>query len=520
MLQDLPELVLNLVCDYLSYEDVLVLRSTCKGLKRFIDGKHFTKLNLFVRNFSYPSWLFYGGDSIGYPHSYHSDDTAILVSDRFKERFYNVQRMVICSKTGYSDLRRHDETEYDLNCLNFFGALRHLVIDRLPRTRGKLNLPELRIAEFQNYENFKPEFYELKDSSLELNCPRLRALKVKFCRPVLTGETNQLDYLHCGDYGDPTNYLKSIFPNLGKLSTICFETIGRTMQFFSDLKSDRLSLPALSQIKLQLYNDYLKRLDELANGLQELKRDPHLKRINFIFNGKHFDSPNELRRIAGLIRAHNSEACDQVGFCLRFLRDRCLRFLNGTPELHFLCSGVRIVILHEDVELSEEMIKKLKSIEDLEFGSGYRCKPNYSTFELIARTCKSLRSWSFYHQTLTELLLQMLSNHLDNLEMIKIIKCKYETLKPLAKFRNLEYISLDFDPSRDEMTFIYKNSRTLECVSVFGQDLIQLLRTTTMPKVHRITYNRPTSNRYQILEFASLDDIITHYYKNRLFKVL
>lgn len=63
MLLDLPELVLHLVCEHLSYEDLLVLRSICKGLKQFVDGREFTKLNVFLNAFPYHRRLFYTDQS-------------------------------------------------------------------------------------------------------------------------------------------------------------------------------------------------------------------------------------------------------------------------------------------------------------------------------------------------------------------------------------------------------------------------------------------------------------------------
>ena len=119
MLQDLPELVLDVVCGHLSYEDVLALRCTCKGLKQFVDGKEFTKLNLFVRKYSFHHRLFYTDEPIYYSHSLHSDDLTILGSTRFREQFANVQRMIICTKRVWSELGNPDATEFDLNRLKF-----------------------------------------------------------------------------------------------------------------------------------------------------------------------------------------------------------------------------------------------------------------------------------------------------------------------------------------------------------------------------------------------------------------
>ena len=134
MLQHLPELVLDLLCDHLSIEDVLALRSTCKGLREFVNEKQFTILNLFVKKFWSHRRLFYTNDQIDYPHSLHSDDLTILDSIRFREQFTNVQRMIIFRTKPWSEIGEKT-AEFDLNRLDCFGALSHLEIDKFYRIK-------------------------------------------------------------------------------------------------------------------------------------------------------------------------------------------------------------------------------------------------------------------------------------------------------------------------------------------------------------------------------------------------
>lgn len=510
MLQDLPELILELVCDRLSYEDVLALRSTCKGLKVFVDGKQFTKLNLLVKKFWFHHRLFYTDEPIGYPHSFHSDDLTILNSNRFKKRFAFLQKMTICNQMFWLD---RDATEFHLNNLNCFEKLSHLEINEFPCIKGRLDLQELAIAAFQIHN--RPG----RHSSFELNCPRLRALSIKFFRPVLTDNTDQLDYLYYfDDYSDPRpgpmyvlkrDYLKSISPNLRNLSTICFGKNDDLLRFFSDLETGSLSVPSLTRIRLERCVCF-QQLDELLVRLEDLKREPHTNHIEFTFNGRSIRFPDELREIASLIRAYETEArlysySDfNTKFDLYILQDPLLWFLKETPKLEFLFSVACQLFLCTDIGLNEEMIKKLKNIRSLTLNSG--CKPSESTFELFARTCKSLRYLSLFNQTVTERLLEMLSNHLGNLHKIEIFRCKYETMKPLAKFRNLEWVELDFDPLREEFIFIYENSRSLEIVSISFFHSIWLQRTTTSPKMHRIVIANESLH-----EFKTLYSMIDYY---------
>ena len=162
--------------------------------------------------------------------------------------------------------------------------------------------------------------------------------------------------------------------------------------------------------------------------------------------------------------------------------DRPLRFLNEHHELGFLLATVPEVWLSEASELSEEVIKKIKRIKRLKFEGSYKLsnqsnQSNQSEFtlELLSRTCKSLRSLFLFHRTVTERLLKIMSNHLENLDEMEICNCKCETLKPLAEFRNLDRLLLNFAPPGDELTFICENSRTLDS-RVWSTSLHDMIR--------------------------------------------
>lgn len=309
MLPDLPELILDRVCGQLSYEDVLVLRSTCKGLKQFVDGKQHTKLNLMVGQFFIYRNLFYTNEPIDYPYSLYSADLTIFSSNRFREMFGHVQRMVISTEPPWCELEDENASEnasaFDLNSLNCFRALEHLEVEGFAAIQGELNLPELRIAAIL----FERHYWKEGEPSIGFDCPRLRALKVDHCRPVLTSRTDQLNYLYYGRRSYQTNYqtnhqtnhLQSISSNLRRLSVICLETTGDLLQFFSDLKNGKLIMPSLDQIRLEKCDDF-ERLDELIGCLKDLKRDR--VQIKFFVDDSPIRSSSELQHIADL-----KEAC-------------------------------------------------------------------------------------------------------------------------------------------------------------------------------------------------------------------
>ena len=543
MLAKLPELILDVLCDHLSYEDVLMLRCTCKSLKTFVDSKRFTTLHLFVRKFSFPRRLFYTGETIGYSKSFHSGDLTILSSSSLKKQFANVQKMTIYHRKSYGDFEDdfYRNNEIDLNDLNCFRELIQLEIYfEICEIKGKLSLPKLQISSFQGFG---------RSGSFELDCPKLRALKIKLDNKVtLTSATDQLEYLHYDVALTLTDHLKDIRSNLGKLSTIVFETGDLLLQFLSDLQTGSLHAPLLSQIRLEDCG-YLGPLDEVASSLEVLKNDPRTKCITFILMGRPIHSPkNELRPIAELQRVYKAENLESHMLFLRELleelhmdmnelgeeqlnqfmrgndlgtrnlKDRSFLFIKRHPELQFLFASTWAVRLEEDTELDEEIIKKLKNVNRFEFCSLFR--PSDSMIELVIANCKSLRSYKMYHQTVTERLLEIMSEQLLNLEHILIYDCRHESLKPLAKFRNLEYLSLDFDPQRD-VQFLFENSRTLEIIDfpcqksetekVEGRS-VKLLRRTQKPKVFRLTiftktYPRPGRS----FQLDTLREMIENY---------
>lgn len=406
MLQDQPK-ILNLLCDHLSYEDVLALRSTCKDLKQIVDGKQFTKLHLLIRKHFCHQRLFYTSDLVGYPHSLHSDDLVILITDRFRGQFASMQRMIIC----YKPMNRpyeSDTTEFDLGALNCFSVLRHLEIHELS-LKGKLNLPELQIAVFENE-------VKVPDPPFELNCPKLRALRISGCWPALTNLTDQLDYLYCSSHDEAfwlVSWIKSNSPKLQRLSALCLETIDGLQQILFDLNSGKLSLPSLNRIRLKKAESF-KQLPQLATSLDAFKENDRTKHIKFALLGRRIDSADELRRISSVCK-----------WDLKLLRAHELHSISKHPSLDFLLASVREVQSSGPIELSKKVIKKLRGIERLSFGGAYNCP---STLELFARYCESLRFVYLYDQAVTERLLSTMSKHLVNLNELQMSKCQWETL--------------------------------------------------------------------------------------------
>lgn len=514
MLLDLPELVLDLVGGHLSYDDMLALRSTCKGLKKFVDRKLFTKLHLFVRTFRFRYQLFYTNDWIAHPYTLRSATLAILDSNKFRERFANLRQMTICGMaTRYVTM----ET-VNLDSLNCFRHLQQLEI-QIPCLKGKLNLPELKMAAFNRcYARYDRNVLLTIDDPTELDCPKLRALKLDRHMPLLSGATDQLDYLY---WCDPNiNYLFDIQQNIRNVSTICFNMMRCALNFLWNFKGDNLRIPSLSEIRLEkcVNFDQLDDLDELANALEDLwRRDGHLGHVKFILNGRPIESPDKLREIASLLKAH--DPADELIAIKRSNFDRIggntFLFLIANPTLDCVLDGVRVLELNESIELNEQLIKKLQNIDFLAFKG---CKPSECQMELVARNCQSLRFLTVYHLNVTERMLEMLRQRLINLRDIQIFECKYETVRPLTKFPNLEFLSSDIGLQRDELEFLYRNSRTLEGVTVVSKNKTERIELTRKQRrqefsIRTLIITQP-KNIEKYFYFDTLDHMLDHYHAN------
>ena len=298
MLSNLADLILDVLCDHLSYEDVLTLRCTCKSLKTFVDSKKFTTLHLYIRKFPFPRRLFYTGEAVGYSQSCHSGGFSILESPRLiSKQFLNVQKMTIY----YRHIHRHYSLGLDLNDFNCLRELTHLEIySKFGYIKGKLNLPKLQVSAFE-------ADHLAVQKSFELDCPKLRVLKIRYnYRVTLTSATDQLEYLHYEP--DKVDRLNSICSNLTKLSTIVFRKAHFLLKFLRYLQTGTLPAPSLSEIRLEYYG--LWSLDEVASILEDLKTRRLTEGIRFTLMGRPIHSLNELRRISELRRVFQVENFD------------------------------------------------------------------------------------------------------------------------------------------------------------------------------------------------------------------
>ena len=183
--------------------------------------------------------------------------------------------------------------------------------------------------------------------------------------------------------------------------------------------------------------------------------------------------------------------------------------------MDFLLTSTRAIELRKKIELSEELIKKLKNVEYLVLS--FLFKPTDSTFDQLSRTCRNLRFLTLRQQMLTRRVLTIMSNHLSSLESLCTPECHYSSLEPLAKFQNLDAVILSFCPPEDELVFIYENSRTLENVSILSclsKQQIKFKSTIGAIKSHEMTVSNLDGYEEKLVEFPHRQAMFNYYYVN------
>lgn len=151
----------------------------------------------------------------------------------------------------------------DLNDLNCFQALVHLQLDYLAIIENS-KLSNLRIALFQASQ--RPIL------TFELDCPRLEALGLGArIQPRLTAETsNSFRQLFVRFADESETYLLILYGKLQNLSTISFEIDSDLNSFVLAVMEDRVCLPSLEKINLEVKGCFVNR-GVLLKNLVKLK---------------------------------------------------------------------------------------------------------------------------------------------------------------------------------------------------------------------------------------------------------
>lgn len=509
---ELPELVIQLISDQLTYEDLLNLRVTCKKLKEVLDCRKFSTLHLYVRAYPFERKLFCTGKLIGYANSLHSDDLRILKPIKSKCQFSGLLKLTIHHPYPFEG-NIEIVNLYDLNC---FEELVHLELSGLSIENEKLSLRNLKIALLETTSRLNEDF------TFEIDCPRLKALGL-FCRahPELTEETsNSLEYLSVCDQRDRETYLLLLYAKLNSLSTIVFQSSKELDSLVKCLIEGRVYLPSLKQIKLKessVFHD-----SNVFRNLAKLKSIDEMKHIEVLFNWKvmNLDDLVEMQNLFDKIISPQS-------LHFRILYKSLIMLFKGNPILNCLLPGVRVleIISNKEFTSIKHLIGKFKNLRTLLIENEITLDANF--FECLLKTCRRIDYLRVGFGGVSQQQLDLMPNYFQNLQVL-VLEKKFSrrnlNLDFITKFKNLKQIKFHFDINKKTMSFFlqsckhHPNSFWLE---FHGRQTVWILNKRNENGRFEIIYgiywdqNSPLNQK---VELDSLDDVIDYYFKNKLFK--
>ena len=536
---ELPELVISLISEQLSYEDLRNLRATCRKLKVILDQRTFRSLHLLVKKYPFERELLHTGELISYASTFHVRGLDILKSTKFKSQFNGLRKLTVYHRRWY----RSDEIEFvDLNDLNCFEGLLHLELKDVTIKNRKLSLRNLKIAFLENRNRETINFV--------LDCPRLQVLGLRYrTQPMLTQETgNSIRHLYLDYPKHSETYLFLLYSN--SLSTICFSGYNgfeRLNDFVLALIKRRVCLKSLKSIKLQeeslLFRALLENLAKLKSGFETkhievqinwkvMGRDDLIQMLDLLAkifpvdpddseDSEDSDDPDDSEDLDD-----SDDSDDPVDPEDSFYFDNpnrnLLRHFGEKPILHCILPGVSDLRLEskEEVTLSKQLIGRLTNLDRLTIGKGIELDEEF--FECALKACSGIWKLTIGSAHLSQQQLDRMPGSLPNLQILTLtddFSLGHFDLHFLAKFKNLHSIRLDFNIERETMSNLFRHHtywpdfklklRGMQSVWIYGQrfEIISGSRSTFD--------SRHESNK--IIEFGCIEEAIEHYYCNDLF---
>lgn len=461
-MNELPVLVLELICEYLSYEDRLSLKATCKALKQFVSEKVFEKVNVFVKQNPQHVELFFTNRMVCYANSLRIDDIRHLSSVKFRTQFDQVQQMII--RSDHANHRRG--FVLNLNDLNHFVELRHLQIKE-GRLEGKLSLKHLEVASFSN-RTF------VWKSRFELDCPGIKALALLFeLEATLVGDTNNLTHLLYHAFPDSEDYLPNLCRQLKNLSVVRFERIADLSMFLTELNTGRFCLLSLVKIKLENFVTFatyedddenggnsFEELDNVVEQLSILKRNSCTKHIEFYLND-HRMSAEQLVELSNIIRQPDIDGDNNS------MDSRRLNILEKSAICDCLFPGPFSTVLDENSKFREAMIRKLRRTFHLHIENKFEI--DQPLFEHLLDTWRFIRQLEFKNVYLKPERLEMIAKHLLSVKTIHLRDDKIEGLNFLTKFSNLNSIVFLYNLEKEKLKWLLYQDRLLNKIEIYGK---------------------------------------------------
>ena len=517
---ELPELIIWLVTNYLSYEDIRNLRVTCKQLKEIVDQRTFTSLHLFVEHYPFQRELLHTGELVDYGNTFHVHEPTILKSIKFKSQFTELRKLSIYH------MRYPPWNEYkvvDLNDLNYFEQLVHLELIGVAIQNSCLRLPSLRIAFLENTNS---------DTTFELDCPRLKVLGLGFWITEFrtTSNTNDsITHLYIQSTTNIGTFLFLLYAKLQNLSTICFirELSSESLNdFVVALIERRVQLPLLKRIGLRETFGFPES-GILLQNLIKLQSRYETRHIEVQVNGKVMDS-NALAELLNLLGQISPD--DQFNFAR--LEGDMIRQFSEKRALKCLLPGVgELELTKEDFPMAKRLIVKLRNLKyfgmDEESERNEQFVLDEELFECFLKTCRGTE-FILPCDFLTQQQLDLIPNYLQNLKCLRFNRDAWQSnlsFNFVSKLKNLYEISFRFNIPKKAMSFLLKDCTFHVSFNLAFYGMMQNIWIFKQPNNGRIEVicgSKLVGDDWyypenKIAQLDDIDDAIEHYYRNDLF---
>ena len=302
MIDSLPELVVEIIIHrFLSYEDLINLKLTCKGLKNIVDRKKNKNLFVFFAH-PCPQRLFYTNEPIGYTNSLriHRNSQILNELSKFKETFKYLQKLIVYFTYG---TRLNDEYNHlSMEKLNYFEDLEHLELHGFNYLDGILSLENLKI------------FHLEARCKMALDCERLKAINIENgALPKFTKKTkSSLTHISFGRdiYNNDCldSYRSSLIEDCENLSVLTMTEFEDLKPFLVKISEHKLKVLSLKEIRLEKTAE----LPDFEVLIQSLKKPfSPLKKIKIFLNGKSL-SLDELIKLQPYARNFGQKTFDPM----------------------------------------------------------------------------------------------------------------------------------------------------------------------------------------------------------------
>ena len=504
MIDSLPELVVEIIIDrFLSYEDLINLKLTCKGLKKIVDGKKFQNLFVFLA-YPCPRRMFYTNEPIGYANSLRIQDPNSQILNelsKFKETFKYLQKLIVYFNHGTN--LNEECTHISLEKLNYLEHLEHLELYGFNYLDGMLSLENLKIFSLE------------ARCEIALDCEQLKAIYIEWdATPKLTKKTKSslthlsfgMDFYHSKEYLN--SYRSSLIEDCKNLSVLRTREFDDLKSFLLKISEHKLKVPSLKEIRLEK----TRKLPDFEVLIQSLKKPlSPLKKIRIFLNEK-LMSLDELIKLDNFAKKIKTKFWDDLYFDLS-----AIELINEDPLYDCLLGSVTFLEIKDNSKLIKQLIVKLKNVDWLIFSN--KLKIDDESWNMMLETWKDKLEYIEFYSYITQNQLDQMPDYFTNPICLTFGKeCKLENYDFLTRFKNLTRIRSHQELKKDDLIRLLKECRWLYCIEFYvNAEFYVNEKHTTIGINNQKKYFKffPGYNDKKPLKFDTLGTLIDYCYNSK-----